>query len=221
MKKSQLLQLMSRYENKYVIPAHKELYLDQALMDHPLSFARLYEDRQINNVYFDTTAYKSWRENIDGAPDRSKYRVRWYGAIDEIRNPILENKIKTKEMGTKTFHDLAPAYPITDLSNLTKDVNQAASLEVKLVPSMANWYVRSYYQSIDEAYRLTIDRELHYCAVTDLISPMSHYLQEVIIVEVKFEKDDIANYDLFSSFWPFRQSKYSKYSKGLKCLHSM
>ena len=62
------------------------------------TWSRLIEGKSgINKIVsFDTDDLKFARQNIDGDSRRVKLRFRYYGDIDEFRNPQFEEKIKSK-----------------------------------------------------------------------------------------------------------------------------
>ena len=63
-----------------------------------------YPDRQINSLYFDDKNFSCVRDNLSGVAQRKKYRLRWYGKIEqELSDPILEVKIKNGRLGSKKY----------------------------------------------------------------------------------------------------------------------
>ena len=68
-----------RYERKYKIENVALDVIIQALKMHPAGLSKIYPDRQINNIYFDTPGLTTYKENVMGIANRDKYRVRWYG----------------------------------------------------------------------------------------------------------------------------------------------
>jgi hypothetical protein len=91
-----------RYERKYRIDNLDLAELRQALRSHPLSFRKLFPDRQVNNIYLDTPDLHFFRENLDGVAERRKYRIRWYGPnLNFASKPVLEVKLKQAELGEK------------------------------------------------------------------------------------------------------------------------
>ena len=96
-----------RYERKFIIPYSKKNLLDYFLRVHPLNIKKLFNDRIINNIYFDDINFKFFKENVDGISDRIKIRVRWYGnTFGEIENSKLEFKIKQNNLGEKKFYKM-------------------------------------------------------------------------------------------------------------------
>ena len=74
-------------------------------------FKKLYPDRIINSLYFDTDDLKNVWDNINGFSDRLKIRLRWYGSPKKLIEPILE--IKSKR-GYETKKD---SFKISKLNN--------------------------------------------------------------------------------------------------------
>ena len=94
--------LNARYELKFNAKSSEHSTLRSWVLNHPLAFSPLYHPRLINNIYFDTTAYSHYIDNVLGVSDRNKIRIRWYGAtLGEIKKPVLE--IKRKKLILKLF----------------------------------------------------------------------------------------------------------------------
>ena len=93
-----------RYERKFIVD---DLIFDQiedSIIGNSYLFKKIYNVRQVNNVYFDDIHYRAYYSNIEGLSERKKYRIRWYGELlGEIKNPVLEVKVKKSSLGTK-FH---------------------------------------------------------------------------------------------------------------------
>lgn len=209
---------MSRYELKYVVPNRLESALTNAIFQHPLSFNKTYEDRWINNIYFDTPSFRSWRENLNGSPNRSKFRLRWYGEGPQIVNSTLENKLKEKEMGSKRYHHFTEVFEKHQLPIIEAEINQYSQSELHLVAVLYNRYQRSYYESMNGQFRLTVDRHLVFADPDKILEEHTYLRHESIIVELKFDKDRMAEYNDFTPYFPFRQSKFSKFSVGLETI---
>ena len=89
-----------RYERKYRIEDLRLEMVHQIIKNHPSSFRKIYPDRQVNNIYFDTPNYTTYTENVMGIAQRKKFRVRWYGDRRDTRTKNnLEVKIKDYELG--------------------------------------------------------------------------------------------------------------------------
>lgn len=91
-----------RYERKYRIEELDRFAVRTVIDGHPVSFRKLFPDRQINNIYLDTRDMSYFRENLSGVGQRRKYRIRWYGSdLEQVSKPVLEIKIKDGELGEK------------------------------------------------------------------------------------------------------------------------
>ena len=86
-----------RYERKFLVSDSNlnRHEMEKVIKFHPSYFYKLYPDRFVNNVYFDTPTYKDFHDNVAGLSHRNKFRIRWYGDFfGYILNPTLEIKIK-------------------------------------------------------------------------------------------------------------------------------
>ena len=91
-----------RYERKYKVSDLNHHVILQSIRMHPVGLRKIYPDRQINNIYFDTPDLNNYFDNIDGNMDRMKIRIRWYGdCFKYIDKPVLELKIKRGLLGKK------------------------------------------------------------------------------------------------------------------------
>lgn len=206
-----------RYERKYRLEGVHPEVVRQVLRNHPASFRKTYPDRQINNIYFDTASLIAYQENVDGVPQRRKFRVRWYASqIEEIKNPTLEIKIKDNLLGTKKSYAVDD-FSLDDLQALSKTVSNHSELNLTLLPTLINSYQRSYYESFSGKFRMTIDWNLSYFSLLSARRFTRYNLSDsASILEIKYEQkyDDIAD-DIFR-FIPFRYSKSSKYVTGMQ-----
>ena len=48
----------------------------------------------------------NYRDNLNGVQNRIKHRIRWYGEVIKVEEPILEYKIKQGELGYKESYPL-------------------------------------------------------------------------------------------------------------------
>ncbi|HHG84147.1 MAG TPA: polyphosphate polymerase domain-containing protein [Bacteroidetes bacterium] len=233
-----------RYERKYRIEA-MDHHAVRAIVDgHPVSFRKLFPDRQVNNIYLDTRDMSFFRENLSGLAQRRKYRVRWYGAdLLNISAPILEIKIKDTELGEKVSAPL-PDFSMGSFTPLREAVGQrlrelaeaapalafpaVASVEESadiqrvpfpvqdLVPSLLNTYKRAYLISNDGRFRLTIDREMRFYGINHHFRPYRNFSPDhAVVVEVKYEAEHDQFYDGIGQYLPFRLGKNSKYVNGV------
>lgn len=208
---------MPRYERKYRIQDVDRAVVEQVLRTHPASLKKLYPNRQINNIYFDTNGLTAYKENVTGVANRKKYRVRWYGYEPTVvKNPRLEIKIRQNEVGDKLWYDMEE-FDWADLSTLTKQVNQYAAPNV-LQPVLQNSYTRAYFGTADGQFRLTLDWDLNYTSLlTNRIFRKPQFREKnTIILEIKYDRELEQQANRITQYIPFRRGKNSKYVSGIE-----
>lgn len=204
-----------RYERKYKIEDLSLSLTQQAIRSHPASFRKIFPDRQINNIYFDTPHMATYHENVKGIAQRKKFRVRWYGSEREITNPVLETKIKDNQLGYKESSPI-DLFTWQDLRSLSTQVNAMSKTSALLQATLANAYWRSYYGSPDGRYRITIDWQLRYFSLLGSRRfTRFNIADEGVVVELKYDETEEAGVDRIRQFLPFRQTKSSKYVTGM------
>lgn len=206
-----------RYERKYRQEQTVLQVVEQCVRLHPLGFKALHPPRWVNNLYFDTPDLQFFEDNVVGAPQRLKYRLRWYGRpFEQIQSPVLEIKIKDNMVGSKRSLPLpAGIYSTKDLPVLTHRCRELAGLGMELQPLLFNSYYRSYWGASASPFRLTIDSQLQFGAYRPLPKPSLAYRDEAIIVEVKYDAEHDAQSEFVLQHLPFRLSKNSKYVTGI------
>lgn len=215
-----------RYERKFRVD-HLENFEVSNLIDlHPSVFSPLFDERFVNNIYFDTHEMESFLDNVNGNTYRYKVRVRWYGDLfGEIQRPNLEIKIKSGLVGTKLTYPLDPfefdgSNLNIDFSALFKSSNLPEAIQIytsNWKPSLVNRYKRVYYLSADEKFRLTLDTDLSYGPVQVPSFPvkMIDYTDSSSILELKYERENDKAAQRISGYFPFRPTKNSKYITGM------
>ncbi len=215
-----------RFERKFYITDLSYHEVQHILKHHPSLLREIYHKRFINNIYFDTHHFTYYLDNVDGAADRLKVRIRWYGELfGEVAQPVLELKIKKGLVGTKKSFKLKPF--VFDQNITIKSIRawiQSCELPgwiqelfTKLNPALVNRYGRMYYQSANTHYRVTIDDNVTFYDIHPLFNNFNrkHIEREAIIVEVKYDqKYDLRAFDI-SKFFPYRMTKSSKYVNGM------
>ncbi len=190
---------------------------------------KVFEERSINNIYYDDVNYSSANDNIIGLPYREKYRMRWYKDINNnISKPLFEIKIKKNRLNYKKI------FPINEnIENLYLDkifslknnyfnfnpINyKLSSYHNLLKPVLKNIYSREYYL-FENKIRITVDKP---CKYFDLLSnKKKKYFQNFNILEIKFEPKDILLAKNLTRNIPFNLSRFSKYIHGLLILKKL
>ncbi len=206
-----------RFERKYKITHLSKSAVEQAVKLHPAGFRKIFPNRQVNNIYFDTPDYQTGLQNIEGVNQRKKYRLRWYGKdLQAIKKPRFETKIKHNELGTKRIVNLADTQ-LDDLEIITNQINvQQENRLLFLYPTLLNTYQRSYLGTSDGKFRMTVDWDLHFYPPLHKTAFSQHPLsQKGVVLELKYEEEDDGLANEIFRYLPFRQTKNSKYVTGL------
>ncbi|MFT4662173.1 MAG: hypothetical protein ACI8XB_002461 [Patiriisocius sp.] len=222
----------ARYERKFPIDDRSLKSAEILIKNHPKLFKEIYHRRSINNIYFDTPGMDFYLDNQDGKKERKKVRIRWYGDLNgKIEKPILEIKIKNGLAGTKMSFAL-PAFNITpslDIASIENSICNANLPENVLMlldslkPTLINSYKRKYYQDFTKNYRITLDSDMTYYNVYknlgSIKSMVNHGDRMVLELKYNIERDSQASN--YSSYFPFRMNKHSKYVNGIEEYYSV
>jgi hypothetical protein len=221
-----------RYERKFFITGASLAEVEACVKRNPAFFREVYYERAINNIYLDTRGRQYYFENVDGAANRTKARIRWYGPLTGfISRPVLEFKIKVGMLGYKRFFPLIGfsldegftarhLRELLDAANLPKE---AAFPMSYLEAALVNRYRRRYYLSADGLYRITIDFDLGFYNVhawgNSFLSRSMH--PNKLVLELKYARSHHEQAERISSVLPFRLSRMSKYVLGMDSLNGI
>jgi hypothetical protein len=191
----------------------------QGLRMHPAGLRILHPSRQINNVYFDTPGFSTYKDNVSGLAQRKKFRVRWYGSDNlNIENAVLEIKIRDNEVGDKIIYPL-DSFSFLDIKKLIRQVNSLCpETGAALRPTLFNSYNRSYLSSPDKAFRITLDTKLCYAPMMPEPFIGRQLLQEthISVLELKYDEALDSLSDRITQYLPYRRTKNSKYVSGIE-----
>jgi len=219
-----------RFERKFTVPTSYSLkQIEQFVKSNSFLFREVFQERQVNNIYFDTVGYNDYFDNVLGLSDRKKIRIRWYGdTFGEIAKPKLEIKIKKGLVGDKWSYKLQP-FELNDAfdRNGILEIFKASELPVPILesvkmvyPTLLNCYSRKYFLSANNDFRITIDFDLLYYKIESQRNNFSRKpsADENKIVELKYslENDKFAN--AITTQFPFRLNKNSKYVNGVNSI---
>jgi hypothetical protein len=221
-----------RLELKFVTKGYNYDLIHYWLKFHNSNFHREYENRIINNIYFDTYSLTSLEENIKEYNKRFKVRYRWFNNFKDKKDGSVEIKSKHNIYGWKNrFH-------IKNL-NITEDkswkeikkkilysvpVNAKIILENYSVPVIINQYYREYFISSDKKFRITIDRNHKNFSQINRFKPNLSKNSELfnsLVLEVKFDKEDEINLKNLLSDIPIKYGKNSKYINGFRSSYGL
>jgi hypothetical protein len=216
-----------RYERKFFIDEMDAREAIHLIKLHPALFSEIYPPRYINNIYLDSPLMENYGDNIDGAPERLKARVRWYHELfGSIKHPELELKVKKGLMGAKLHYALPGFVFDADFSeSLLKDLFRSGELPedvrshlLACEPVLVNRYLRWYYATPDRRFRVTVDSGLSFYHLSKLGGQLFHHQQDYhsIVVELKYQREDDPKASRISSAFPFRMTRSSKYTQGIE-----
>jgi len=226
-----LRKIIYRYERKFFVYNNDRSSIEQMVLHHPAFFSQIYQGRYVNNIYFDYPGFNNLLDNLAGNTDRTKSRIRWYGELfGDIEEPTLELKIKRGLVGFKqTFplkrFQLKEGIGFSEIKELIRNSELDPQVKVPLrdqLPVMINRYRRTYYQSSDKHFRLTIDDEQ---AFYRLHAYNNNFLQVYpdqnnVIIELKYDEQYDPEAARIVNKLPFRVSKSSKYARGVELLYA-
>lgn len=216
-----------RFERKYHIVDAPTEVVEDWVRCCPALFSEAYAPRSINNIYMDTPDLAAYFENIDGLADRTKLRIRWYGALlGRIGKPVLEFKIKRGMVGTKESFPLKPftmdrGFNVEDLRLVTTDPSLPERIRVELShvePALVNRYHRKYFISADGHYRITVDSKLEFYRVHRFDNQFLRRstLPWSTVMELKYSGRIARLDERIMNCFPFRVTRMSKYVTGLE-----
>ncbi len=219
-----------RYERKFLVTCLTEHELESFVKINPGMFSEIYYPRWINNIYLDSPNMENYYENVDGLNNRVKARIRWYGELfGEVKNPVLEFKIKNGLLGRKESFNLKDFkmdndFNLATLHKVIEESNLDESLKIQLRSldfALLNRYHRKYFKSACANFRITIDKDLSYYKLNHM---SNNFVQDIhdtdsLVLELKYthDKDNIA--DKITDYFPFRMTKNSKYVNGVDYLN--
>ena len=199
-----------RIEKKFVYDDCDLSYLNFLYNGH---FKKVFPDRIVNSIYFDTFDYKSVWDNINGYSDRSKIRLRWYNKINNS-NVYIEKKNKVNFTTIKKIEILGKFKNYSDLNSfIEKDklINSNFFNEQKINMKKVLYvkYNRSYYQELKKRLRITIDKKITIYPKY----PSQKILLNKTILETKFERSNFyfCNQFINENNLNNRNQKFSKY----------
>jgi hypothetical protein len=216
----------ARQEIKFVTNDFNFYMIINWIKLHGYGFIKNYDDRWINNIYFDTYDYSNYAANLSGQSSRKKIRYRWYGKKLYPSIGSLEVKIRRNFFGWKKV------YPVTNdpysqggswksiINNISNQLPLEASIMLNSCanPIIINRYKRAYFVSIDGKIRITVDRFQQ--AFDQRFKPYPEFTKEsnqpdTIVIEVKFDRRDNYIANKVIQGLPVRVSRHSKYMNSV------
>jgi hypothetical protein len=172
---------------------------------------KVYQDRYVNSIYFDTSNLKSANDNLSGLSRRKKFRIRWYNNDDFFRFEIKkkENKLSKKIIFEQDNFIKNKVFKSDKIFKLLKQNNLLEICSIR--------YLRSYYMYKD--LRITLDRNIIYKSL--LNNPKNKIIRSYEkIIEVKFNNyiENSKNLNHLTNDFSILSSRNSKYLNSLNYL---
>jgi hypothetical protein len=219
-----------RYERKYLVDQLDVAQVQMLIALHPRLFRAPYPPRFVDNIYLDTAGLDNYYDNLDGASERGKVRVRWYGELlGGIARPVLEFKVKRGLVGRKEAYPLAPFALDGSFSGRTmQEVFRRSELPpevrlhlMRLEAVLLNRYRRCYYATADGRYRVTVDAGLTFHNLRRLRNSFLHRYEDHthIVVELKYSRPEERHADRVAGYLPFPVTRSSKYAWGIEAVY--
>ena len=220
-----------RSEIKFICYQHNYYLLKNWIKLHKYNFFKEYEDRSVNNIYFDTLNYKAFNDNLIGLPSRLKVRYRWYGDLfsnNKKNEGSLEFKFKKNIYGYKKVFKIneLTLSSNSDWMTIKSKILKSLSPEYKILFNsnsekiLINRYKREYFISKNKKLRITLDKNIKiYDQRLTLKKPnfrLKNYTQDYLVVEFKFNKNDKKLLNDLDINIPIKASRNSKYINGVR-----
>ncbi|MEZ5980186.1 MAG: VTC domain-containing protein [Planctomycetota bacterium] len=185
-----------RYELKFAVEGGHARAAGLDLRLRLLGLSTLFPDRTVQTLNLDDHRLTGFDENLSGASDRKKVRLRWYGEGGRGVRARLEVKSRRAERGTKAVVDVPTPLDVEGAfrADFVKRLQSTLPPEARAILARdlepAQWivYRRSYFSDADGDVRVTLDRDL-VCASqferVRLSSSRPSVRSDLWIVEVK------------------------------------
>tara|TARA_Y100001970_G_C14074338_1_gene771138 strand:+ start:387 stop:995 length:609 start_codon:yes stop_codon:yes gene_type:complete len=197
-----------RTENKFILPKKKLFEFKHWLNKN--SYNILFEKRHINSIYFDSKNFMIYKDSVEGTTPRKKIRIRTYSEFffDKNNKFNLEIKISSTEgryKQTKEINDGINTFLIG-----YNDNQYGICFPVLNVSYQREYFIR-------DNSRITIDTNIKYSSVNGRVKSNYCYYEDKYVVENKLtnnEKNEMLE------FFPFSQTRFSKYCNGVEKVYS-
>jgi hypothetical protein len=216
-----------RYERKFIVRALSLAEVLAAVHRHPAVFREVYPARAINNIYLDSPGLQDYLDHVNGAANRVKTRIRWYGPLSgPVEKPVLERKLKRGLVSGKLSYALPPvsvngSVPRQELEAALAQACLPESLQATLrhlQPSVVNRYQRRYFLSADRRFRLTVDSQIQFFGAGSTNGWKAPLFPRDIafVIELKFDPRDADHAPAIANALPCRVARCSKYVLGIE-----
>lgn len=219
-----------RFERKFIFEeTSPEEIISTVIFENSALFTEIFQERSVNNIYFDDFNFSFYHMNVSGVGERSKYRLRWYSDdFEKIQKATFEIKKKLGEVGDKISYKL-PSFDFNLSGKSEREITGAIESQIDdrtllenlrlLHPALFNSYDRRYFLSEDEKFRITIDYNMKFYNPNLKSFRRTKVAIPEVILELKYATEDDAEARKISQEWSSRLSKNSKYVRGCDLLY--
>ena len=213
-----------RIEKKFVFLPGDKRKID--LLKIEGFFKKIYFNRRVNSIYYDTIDLNCLWDNINGYSNRNKYRVRWY---DKIQNSevFFEKKTKINQTTQKIRVSLGKFKDNESLNNFLKTnefINKIFDITtLNLVRVLNVSYDRDYYICTENKLRITFDQK-----ITTHQNSDGKFFKNFVdlnnnILEFKYlnENSEYVRNKMYNLNFNVRNQKFSKYVQSFMVLNEM
>jgi len=213
-----------RIEKKFVFLPGDKRKID--LLKIEGFFKKIYFNRRVNSIYYDTIDLNCLWDNINGYSNRNKYRVRWY---DKIQNSevFFEKKTKINQTTQKIRVSLGKFKDKESLNNFLKTnefINKIFDITtLNLVRVLNVSYDRDYYICTENKLRITFDQK-----ITTHQNSDGKFFKNFVdlnnnILEFKYlnENSEYVRNKMYNLNFNVRNQKFSKYVQSFMVLNEM
>ena len=213
-----------RIEKKFVF-----LPGDKRKIDHLKTvgfFKKIYFNRRVNSIYFDTIDLNCLWDNINGFSNRNKFRVRWY---DDIQNSevFFEKKTKINQTTQKTKISLGKFKNELDLNLFIKSndfVNAIFKVtSLNLVQVLSVSYNRDYFIDTESKLRITFDQKIttHQNSEGKFYKNFADLNNNILEFKYSNENSQYVRKKMYDLNFNVRNQKFSKYVQSFMILNEM
>ncbi len=192
-----------------------------------LHLTKQFNQRRVNNIYYDTYGCDAYADNLDGISKRVKLRYRWYGNNRNPQNGSIEIKKRLNAFGFKEAYNVPISGTILSHKELKKNIRKNVPqqripfLDYYSEPILLNCYVRDYYISQCKKIRITIDKNhgVYDQRFRDNINTkVAANILRYIVVEIKFHPNLTEYVSAKIHDIPMRFSRNSKYINSVNSI---
>ena len=222
----------SRYELKFVTYDVNYFLIKHWIKMSQHNFFREYNNRIVNNIYFDSLNFKSFTDNVDGQSKRVKTRYRWYGKFENQSYGSMEFKIKRNVFGYKKTYNVKNLIidEKKDFRYINNKIFNELPQDIGIFfkqndnPQIINQYEREYFKTKNQEFRVTIDRNIKIFDQRKSNTPnisRKTISQNYIVLEIKFDRKSRKDIENLISNIPIRISKNSKYINAFRSVYGI